>query len=197
MGRDVKQKRLSGPRVSGAVVGALLLAGLGLTACSSSSGPQVASLGATTTTAAAAGASVDGIPDIQQTYQDELNYAQCMRSHGVPGFPDPPQPTHSIGNDLDADSGAPHFKTASDTCKHLLPDDGGPPTAGQRQAMMAALLKYSVCMRKHGEPNFPDPVDTGGGVGIELGPSSGTNSTSSQFAKAQSACKSLLPGGGP
>ncbi len=51
-------------------------------------------------------------------------------------------------------------------------------------------LKFAGCMRRHGEPNFPDP--NGNGVftvrGIDL--------NSSQYQRAQKACQYLLPKGG-
>ena len=53
------------------------------------------------------------------TYRADLAYAQCMRTHGVPGFPDP-SPSGSISI-----SGHPHGNSpvakANDACQHLLP----------------------------------------------------------------------------
>jgi subtilase family serine protease len=53
------------------------------------------------------------------TYRADLAFAQCMQTHGVPGFPDPkPSAVASI-------SGHPHGNSpaakAYDTCQHLLP----------------------------------------------------------------------------
>jgi hypothetical protein len=47
-------------------------------------------------------------------------------------------------------------------------------------------------LRAHGIANFPDPVLTNGGIGLNLG--SGINPGSPQFRAAQQACRSLLPG---
>lgn len=159
-----------------------------------SSLPGVASLGATTTTAAAAGSAAAGIPNPQQMYQDEIAYAECMRSHGVTGFPDPTLSSHGISNDVDVDKNAPHFQSATDACKHFLPDNGGPPTPAEREAMVAGLLKYSTCMQHHGEPNFPDPIVSAHLIGFNI---SGMNLNSPKYISAQKACHSLLPGGGP
>jgi hypothetical protein len=53
---------------------------------------------------------------------------------------------------------------------------------------------YSVCIRKHGVPNFPDPDSQGR---IHFGVQNGqTGVDTAQFAKAQNACKSLQPNGG-
>ena len=53
------------------------------------------------------------------TYRADLAYARCMRTHGVPGFPDP-KPSGSISI-----SGHPHGNSpaarANDACEHLLP----------------------------------------------------------------------------
>jgi hypothetical protein len=48
-------------------------------------------------------------------------------------------------------------------------------------------------MRSHGVPSFPDPS----GQRIHIGPGSGINPSSPAFRAAQSACRKLLPGGGP
>jgi subtilase family serine protease len=55
------------------------------------------------------------------TYRADRAYAQCMRTHGVPGFPDP----HPSGGISISISGHPHANSpaarANDACKHLLP----------------------------------------------------------------------------
>jgi hypothetical protein len=48
-------------------------------------------------------------------------------------------------------------------------------------------------MRSHGVPSFPDPS----GRGIQIGPGSGIDPSSPAFKAAESACRKLLPGGGP
>jgi len=59
-------------------------------------------------------------------------------------------------------------------------------------------VAYSVCMRAHGVPNFPDPkVSTNGNevkVAIAINPSISGNP---HFGSAQRACSKLLPNGGP
>jgi hypothetical protein len=59
---------------------------------------------------------------------------------------------------------------------------------------------YSACMRKHGVANFPDP-DSRGGIKITFsrtadGKTTGVDTNSPQFAKAQQTCHGLLPNGG-
>ena len=67
---------------------------------------------------------------------------------------------------------------------------GGP----ESPAVAADFLKFSRCMRSHGVPNFPDPTT---GHGIQFTSSSGLDPASPAFKSARSACKKVLPGGGP
>ena len=59
-------------------------------------------------------------------------------------------------------------------------------------------LKFSACMRSHGEPNFPDPEisSSGGGTSVRLRvtPSSGIDPGSPTFKAAQQACRAFEPG---
>src|SRR4249919_2168425 len=62
------------------------------------------------------------------TYRAELAYAQCMRAHGLPGFPNPnpsgglsfhhQRPSRSAR--LNGNPNSPAAR-ANDACKHLLP----------------------------------------------------------------------------
>jgi subtilase family serine protease len=84
------------------------------------------------------------------TYRADLAYAQCMRTHGVPGFPDPnPSEGFSI-------SGHPHGNSpaarANDACQHLLPAGGtgtgsatAPATASPPGAAAADCLGSQPC----------------------------------------------------
>lgn len=87
-----------------------------------------------------------------------IAFAQCMRSHGVPNFPDPPP---GGGIQIPAGSGikpfSPAFKSAQNSCHKLLP--GGGPTSGHPSAQdRAQMLAISQCMRRHGITDFPDPT---------------------------------------
>jgi hypothetical protein len=68
--------------------------------------------------------------DVQQEQQQQeqllpelLKYAQCVRSHGVPDFPDPGQgaqsPAPAKGAAVNPNS--PQVKAALSACQHLLP----------------------------------------------------------------------------
>jgi hypothetical protein len=176
------------------------------TGCSkSSAGPSVAAL--TTPTAAAsassAAASAPGgsaaasaAPGSSSPPKGEaglLAYSQCMRSHGVPDFPDP------VGNALqlkagpgsDLDPMSPKFVAAATACKSLQP--GGGLGGRVNAAQQANALKYSACMRQNGVPNFPDPVFSNGGAQLKI---TNIDPNSPQFLAAQKACQSLQPIGG-
>jgi hypothetical protein len=51
-------------------------------------------------------------------YAQVLAFAQCMRGHGVPNFPDPGQ-SRQQGASVNPNS--PHYLAAANACQHLLP----------------------------------------------------------------------------
>jgi hypothetical protein len=127
-------------------------------------------------------------------------YAGCMRSHGVPGFPDPtPGPNGGGGFEIRGgpgtglDPNSPAFAAAQQACRSLLPSGGVPKAL--TPAQQAAFLAWAACIRSHGVPNFPDPHFSGGMVSIGAGPDKGPDPNSPTFRAAQQACKSKLPGG--
>lgn len=91
-------------------------------------------------------------------YQKALAYSNCMRAKGEPGFPDP----DSQGNidqtlaNQDFFHGL-QYQTASKACKKLLPPSP-PEGAAQQEKEYQKALKFAVCMRSHGFPDFPDPT---------------------------------------
>jgi hypothetical protein len=88
-------------------------------------------------------------------------YSHCMRSHGLPNFPDP---TSSEGIPKDKiPVGSTQFLVASSACKHLMPASGlGPQeTAQQTRTRVADALAFARCMRSRGFASFPDPTNQG------------------------------------
>jgi hypothetical protein len=125
-------------------------------------------------------------------------FSACVRSHGVPGFPDPNgegviQLSGGPGSAVEPNS--PKFQSALQTCRKLLPN-GGHATPAQIAAAQRQMLAFSACMRTHGVPGFPDPKFTGGHVTFQA---NGFDATSPKFFAARQACRSKLPGkaGGP
>lgn len=130
-------------------------------------------------------------------YQQALAYAQCMRSHGEPGFPDP----NSQGLFLSLGSVDIHssqYLSANKTCQHLLPTSQVSTT--QRRQAFNRQLKYAECMRSHGFPNIPDPIQEpngnvqGAGPGGGVGPGSGIDPNSPQYKSANQTCLPFLAG---
>jgi hypothetical protein len=135
-------------------------------------------------------------------YQAMVKYSECMRTHGVPGFPDP-QATANGGGALvihggpgsAIDPSSPSFQSAQRTCAKLMPSGAGPLGSGIPSSARRQALKFSACMRSHGVPGFPDPVFSGNGARLQLTPSSGVDPASPAFKAAQKTCGSPLPGG--
>jgi hypothetical protein len=124
-------------------------------------------------------------------YAKALSYAKCIRSHGVPNFPDP----NSDGTFVETGNNtsplgniSPQIvRQATSACQSLAPG-GGQISQAQKQQVTAAGLKFARCMRSHGVPTFPDPKSGG-----EIGLPPGTNPNSPTFQAAERACQSLMP----
>jgi hypothetical protein len=114
--------------------------------------PASSTTGTEAATSTGAPATVTGSPG--------LAFAECMRSNGVPNFPDP-SPGRGLLFQLGAgiNPASPAVKAAQAKCRKLLP--GGPPGPGSTThpsaQTLAKLLKIAVCMRQHGIRQFPDP----------------------------------------
>jgi hypothetical protein len=131
-----------------------------------------------------------------QAQQDAVNFAGCMRSHGVPNFPDPTSP-HQFKASMSPSSAlarSPAFRSAASACQHLLPG-GGPPSesAAHSEVQIAALLAFARCLRTHGFPNFPDPT-SGGQVTHEMLASAGINLHQPRVLQAAAACVGVTHG---
>jgi hypothetical protein len=121
-----------------------------------------------------------------------LAFSKCMRSHGVPDFPDP----NSKGVFIEQ-NGAPSLsesqsvvRAAFQACQHLMPAGGpGSLTQGQKQQMQQQALKFVKCMRAHGLPGMPDP-----GADGSISLPQGMKGNSPQVKAAQRACQALQPG---
>ena len=120
-------------------------------------------------------------------------FAQCMRSHQVPNWPDPTSSGVFDKSKLTSQQlGASESKVqaAQTACNHLLPAGGSGPNAARLQLERAQGLAFAGCVRSHGVPNFPDPDSTGripdpATVGIDQG--------SPKFQAANRACGKYRP----
>jgi hypothetical protein len=126
-------------------------------------------------------------------YQEDVAFAHCMRTHGVPDFPDPLPQGGFPRNSLQSGS-------AMTACQHLLPPVQ-PISAAQQARVLAHDLMWAKCMRAHGFPGISDPaVRPHAGVVITV--PAGFDLSSTQAQAAAKACKGLegpvliTPGGG-
>jgi hypothetical protein len=176
---------------------AIMAAGLALLAAACGGGPSSAggspgAGGSATATAAVA-------------------YSHCIRSHGVPGFPDPA----GNGRVPKADPqqlGVSSFQlqTAQRDCQHLYPANGGSLGTSLRQCeetgncpqamvqrVLSAMRMFSRCMRADGVSNWPDPsVDAEDRPGFNLAAIHGTDWNSPYIQNKIYACEHVMPAGG-
>jgi hypothetical protein len=100
-------------------------------------------------------------------------FSSCMRSHGVPTYPDPDSNGTLPKPDAQAFGvSSSRLNSAQVACQHLLPTVGGSLTASSlQQCYLAGVcpqalvqravsegLKFARCMRSHGVPSWPDPT---------------------------------------
>jgi hypothetical protein len=131
------------------------------------------------------------------SYTDDLKFAECLRSNGMPNFPDPSaNGTFHITSSSGAAPGSPQFEAALKACRKFTPNGGAPPSPAQQAKALAESLQYAECMRSHGITDFPDPQSSNGRVGfsIQATPGSDLNPNNPLFQAAQNACEKLLPG---
>jgi len=132
---------------------------------------------------------------IQQAQQDAVRFADCMRSHGVPSFPDPSTSPRAFKQALDPSiTHSPAFQPAYAACQHLLPG-GGPrnQSAPPSQAQIAAELAFARCLRGHGFPSFPDPSSSGQ-LTHEMLANAGINIHQPAVVQAADACVGVTDG---
>jgi hypothetical protein len=144
-------ERTANPRAL--TIAAIVVALLSLLAagCGGGGSPGVASIPSSTTTATTT------------TKNGALAYSGCMRSHGVPNFPDP------VGGGATTKEAAIRaFREVSNSqvlaaqtaCRHLQPN-GGQLSRAQLAQRLTNMLAFARCIRMHGVRNFPDPTSSG------------------------------------
>jgi hypothetical protein len=179
--------------------GALLCLAL-LAGCGGSSSLGVAHIGNASSTSASSG-SGGGAPESNEvsaaTQQKMVKFAQCMRTHGEPEFPEPTEGHIEIHNQngRGPNPESSRFQAAEKACKQYAPVRQAPSPAQQAKIQEQAL-KFSECMRHHGVPNFPTPEFRSGGairMKVKAGSATGIEPNSPQFQAAQKACQSGSP----
>jgi hypothetical protein len=135
-----------------------------------------------------------------------LARSQCMRAHGVPDFPDPIKANGSEGfpgTVRQADGSmtiegvtfrGPAFEAAEQACPQGGTAAHGSTLSERRKESFVAQAR---CIRRHGVPNFPDPLFGPRGWGVSVPLKAGQDPDSPAFLKAEKACASVgtpLPG---
>jgi hypothetical protein len=89
------------------------------------------------------------------TGQDKaVKFAECIREHGVPHFPDPDaKGEFNFGVDVSPAV----WKRAVDACKDLQPP--GTLSSKRTPKQQSASLRFAECIRDDGVKDFPDPVN--------------------------------------
>jgi hypothetical protein len=162
--------------------------------------------------AGSSGASNAGSTTSQSpTSPSAVGYSRCMRSHGVPNFPDPDSSGQLPKGDAQRFGvSSSQLQAARQACQQLLPTNGGAINADSiQQCMMAgdcpqALVQqvlneerqFARCMRAHGVPNWPDPtIDSQGRPVFAISISKdGFDPYSPQIWARGNRCSRLMPG---
>ncbi len=176
--------RSSRPLLLSSVVAVAALSLLAAGCGGSGGSPGVANV-ASSTSAATTTTTTNGL----------LAFSQCMRSNGVPNFPDP---QHFAGGNvkLTIHQLAPSAAALS-ACTHLLPTNGGSgsqETAQQQRTQLADELSFARCMRSRGVSRFPDPTAQGG-LSVEMVQAAGIDVRSPQVLRVVQACLPASHGG--
>lgn len=146
---------------------------------------------------AACGSSKPHSTTKSKSYVTGVKYAQCMRAHGVPNFPDPtPQGGISSSALSIVEKQSPALSSAQHTCQKLEPHGGPPPGSGFNEQQLQQMIAKARCIRDHGFPSFPDPDASGDNIGRGTMPP-GWNPFAPAETKARKTCAkvgSVIPG---
>jgi hypothetical protein len=138
-------------------------------------------------------ASTGGASNITAAAQKGVRFSECMRSNGVPGFPDPNASgtftIDEVANGTSLDTSSPTFTQALGACKSLEPAgfEGGTRSAQQQ----SAALQFAQCIRVNGVSDFPDPAAGQPLVDTNRIPSASTSSGMSILNAAMQKCSAL------
>jgi hypothetical protein len=196
--RVIRRPRRARPRSARATAAIIATAALALLAAACSSGPS--STGGSPGARGSAGS------------PSAVAYSACMRSQGIPNYPDPDSSGQLPKGDAQQFGvSTSQYQAAQQTCRHLLPTVGSLHQQEYQcmqnsdcsqalvQQMLGADLKLARCMRSHGVPNFPDPTtDSNGPVfNITKAGISDAASHTHQFEAKLTECGRLVGGNAP
>jgi hypothetical protein len=179
--RRPRRARPLATRTAAAIIAAATLAMLAA-ACS----------GSPSSTGPGGSSNARGPVSSQAASSKAVTFSHCMRSQGVPDFPDPfsrggvPKVTPQQAGVSNS-----QFQVAERACAQLLQ-----PTRPQILEIMTGMLNFARCMRSHGVPNWPDPMtDSQGRPVFDLGAAGITRSEARTppVTTKVAECQHLLP----
>ena len=131
---------------------ALAMVALISAGCGSNAPSDTATASSTGTASSAATA---GSANKNATDQDKaVKFAECIRQHGVPHFPDPDAKGDFV---FGIDVSPAVWQKAVHACKDLQPPGS---LSGKRSPkQQSAALRFAQCIRDNGVKDFPDPVN--------------------------------------
>jgi hypothetical protein len=179
------KRKIGVAATAGALAGALILV---LTACGGNGdSDDVASLTDTTGQSTTEGSGDNGssAPSEEEREEAELEFAQCMREHGI-DFPDPVNGRFQFRGEA---GDAEKMEEAQEACGDILEGVVPQPSEEEQAEMQEALLAFARCMREQGI-DFPDPEFQEGGGALQMMPE-GTEDDP-KFDEAQEACQPIL-----
>jgi hypothetical protein len=139
--------RKSGPLAALAMV-ALISAGCG------SNAPSETGTAGSSGTAGTAGTADAGATKKTTDQDKAVKFAECIRGHGVPHFPDPDAKGDFV---FGIDVSPAVWNKAVNACKALEPPGA---LSGKRSPKQQSdALRFAGCVREHGVEDFPDPVN--------------------------------------
>lgn len=157
---------------------------------------------------AACGSSGNSGSTTANSSSPQFALAKCMRSHGVPGFPDPTSGPGGQGFSILKSAGSssvtiyriafsgPAFQAAQKACRSVGTLGAPAPLS---EAQKEAFIAKAHCIRTHGVPNFPDPFLDPRGYGVGINLPAGFNPQEPAFVHAAKVCESVganIPGVG-
>lgn len=159
--------------------------------CGGGGSPGIANVASST---AAGSTTTDATTTRAGTIASAIAFASCMRSHGIPGWPDPDRhgffdksKLRSLGLSVS------RVRALEDgPCNIPLPSHE---TYTITAADRADYLRAASCMRSHGFAGFPDPTFPNNDVRLSIPSSIDTNSP--RFKRAATTCTKLIRPGLP
>ncbi len=158
--RITRQRRRAWSRPARSVVAVIATIALAVLAAACSGGPSSSRTGVPPRAGASSGSG------------STVAYSACMRSHGVPNYPDPDSNGHlAKGGAQQFGVSSSQFESAQRACADLFPNidgsfmdqfhgcvEGGVCPQALVQQALTLMRNFAQCLRSHGVPNWPDPT---------------------------------------